>query len=192
MTEVTADAAAKVAQVQFPTPAPKGAVVPFKTFINKDRVRKLPESALKRPNYVSTSPWSIILPDGYTVEDMLKPSFWAHVARLFDPNVHNFIEVLNEERTIYARLYVRAIQEQQMVVENVTFPPDYKGKDKYFIFGPQPQSDDDRKLKAKWNVGKRGWDVVSATGQLVQDGKKFPVEEQANAWIDNHIKQIAT
>jgi len=167
-------------------------VEPFRTFINKDRVKKLPEHALMRPNYQSTVPWTVILPEGYTVEDCLKPSFWAHVAGTFDAHkdYHNFIEILNVERTIYARLYVRAIQEQQMIVENVTFPPGHKGEHDYFVFGPTKVADNG-KLKIKWMVGKRGYDVVASDDSLVHDGKDLPTKEIALAWIDNHLKQVA-
>jgi len=191
MTDATPVAQEKKVE-PFPVPPKVEKTEPFKTFINKDRVKKLPEKALMRPNYQSTVPWTIILPEGYTVEDCLKPSFWAHVASIFDghKDFHNFIEVVNVERTVYAKLYVRAIQEQQMVVENVTFPPGYKGDHQYFVFGPTKVAEDG-KLKPKWNVAKRGFDVVASDGSLVHDGKDFPTKEQAIEWIDNHMKLVA-
>ena len=158
-----------------PTPAPI-------RMANKDRIRKLPDSALKRPNYQSTTPWIVILPEGYTVEHALQPSFWANVARYFEPKFHHFIDILNEEHSLYARLYVRAVQENQLIVAQI-------GETKRF--GPvnvEPIG----KLVPKWVVTKRGWDVVrEADGKVVQDGSKFAVKEQALAWIEDHLKSLA-
>ena len=161
------------------TPAP--AKVPVH-IANKDRVRKLPVGALNNPNYKSTTAWVVLLPEGYTVADALQPSFWANVARQFEPKFHHFIDILNDERTLFARLYVRAVQENQLIVAQI-------GETQRF--GPV-NVDHLGKLKPKWNVGKRGWDVVRASdGMVVQDGTKFGVQEQAQAWIDDHLKKLA-
>lgn len=155
---------------------------------NPDRIRKLPEGALRPANAVSGS-WVVVLPEGYTVEDALQPAFWANVARLLERRFHYFIDILNDEHSLYARLYVRAVQENQLIVSQIgktqTFGPDTE------TFGPSPINKGGA-LAAKWNVGKRGYDVVRvADGQIVQDGSKFGVKEQALAWIDNHMKAMA-
>ena len=140
------------------------------------RMRKLPENALVMPNAASAT-FTVIMPDGFTVEDMLQPMFWSHVARKFNPKFHYFIDVLNDEHTIYARLYVRAVQENQMIVEQI-------GETQHF--GPTNVAAIGN-LQPRWNVGRRGWDIVrSNDGEVVQEGSKFAVKEQALAWIDEH------
>lgn len=125
--------------------------------------------------------WVLVLQDGHTVEDTLQPSYWANVARLFNGKYENFIKVVNVQRTIRYDLYVRAVQENQLIVS-------LDGEVRRF--GPKSVVTDN-KLRPKWNVGKRGWDVVNEAGQVVQDGSKFGVEEQAQAWISDHLKKLA-
>ena len=150
--------------------------------LREPKPRTLPDFALKRPNEAMTVDWVVVLPEGYPFEDCLRSAFWAHVARYFDRRAHYFITVLNDEHSFYARLYVRAVQENQLIVDIVDPPK---------IFGPQA-TEKVGALIPKWNVGKRGYDVVRASdGQVVQDGSRFGVKEQALAWINDHLAKIA-
>lgn len=154
--------------------------------VNPDRLRKLPEHALRRPNYAATVPWVVVLPTGYTVEDALKPYFWSNVTALFKPPEgavppHIFITIVNEEHTLYALLYVRAIQETQMIVAQIGETIDWSIKDEVI-----------HSLTTRWNVGKGGYDVVRAADkQVVQDGSQFKTKEQALDWIKNHLQAVA-
>jgi len=150
--------------------------------IKDKRIPQARESDMRRPNSASTVPWSLILPEGHTVEDTLRPAYWSSIARFFDGKFHNFIDVLNDEHSLYARLYVRAVQENQMIVTQI-------GETQ--IFGPVAVEIDSA-LEPRWNVGKRGYDIVrKADGMVIQDGSKFGVKEQALAWIADHVKKLA-
>ena len=149
--------------------------------VQEHKPRAIPASALNKPGYM-ISEWSIILPEEYPFEDCLLPASWAHVASQFDARFHHFITVLNDQHTFHARLYVRAVQPNQMIV-HVIDPPQNFGPTNVEAIGA---------LKPQWNVGKRGFDVVRVSdGMTVQDGSRFAVKEQALAWIADHLKQMA-
>lgn len=144
----------------------------------KERAKKVREI---QTAVAASGHWVLRLPEGHTVEDTLQPSYWANVARQFNGNFENFIRVVNFQRTIRYDLYVRAVQENQLIVS-------LDGEVR--TFGPKATIADS-KLRPKWNVGKRGWDVVNEEGMVVQDGSKFGVEEQAQAWIAEQKKLAA-
>ncbi len=147
----------------------------------KDRLRKLHENALQRPNAASTVPWTVVLPVGHTMEDVLKPHYWSSVARLFDPRFHTFINIVNEEHTLFAQLYVQAVQENQLIVRQIGETQDWSIKSEVI-----------HSLTPKWNVGKRGYDVIRVSDKaVIQDGSKFKTEEQALDWIKAHVQAIA-
>lgn len=147
----------------------------------KERLRKLHEAALQRPNAASTVPWTVVLPAGHTMEDVLKPHYWSSVARLFDQRFHTFITIVNDEHTLFAQLYVQAVQENQLIVRQIGETQDWGVKDEVI-----------NSLTTQWNVGKRGYDVIRAADKMVvQDGSKFKSKEMAQEWIRQHVRAVA-
>ena len=126
--------------------------------------------------------FSAVLPVGWTVEDALKPEFWVHVAQKFskdaftgDPDKAGaIIELRTIDHAFYARLYVRAVQERGLVVQLMGEP---------VYFGPQQVKSGAYEIK--WNVGKRGYDIIRESDRsIVCDGAKIKTKEQAQSWVD--------
>lgn len=149
--------------------------------ISKTRVVKARESELFAPG--SDSPlWTLVMREGVTFDDVLKPEYWTSLAGRFGVNTrfHPLVHVVNEEHTFSAMLYVRSVQQNEVYVETIWGP---------HIFGPV-EAADDKKLVAKWNIGSKSYEVVRATDKaVIKSG--FGVKEQAVAWIDEHLKSMA-
>lgn len=131
--------------------------------------------------------WQAYLPDGYTLEDALRPQFWAHVANQMKSapgerkGVGDIIEIRNFDHSAYAELYVRGVGDNEVfvaVMVDRAVAPEIK--------------QESAALDVRWNVGKRGYDIVRVGDKaVVQDGAKFPLREQAVAWIAQHAKAMA-
>ena len=79
-----------------------------------------------------------------------------------------------EDHSAYAELYVRAVQERGLIVALLGEP---------IYFGPKTA--EHAKFEIKWNVGKRGFDILRKSDrEIVADGGKLKTREQAMAWID--------
>jgi hypothetical protein len=140
---------------------------------------------------------SLTLPLGWTLEDALRPEFWSHVAKKFSadpaarsgPGPGSIIEVRNVENTLYAELFVRAVRERDVMVEVLS---DANGRQRLFEFGPK--TSETEQFEIRWNVGKRGYDVLRKSDrQVVGSAEKFPLKEQALAWVAemNPVKKAA-
>lgn len=121
--------------------------------------------------------WSAVPESGTTLADMVKPEYWAHVAKFLKPGAR--IEIQPEDNSWFAELYVRTVKEQSAVVQvlrAVTFDeaPPAQATDKtgpaYFakFCGPA----------AKWRVYRTVDNAVMA--------EKLDTREQADQWITDN------
>jgi hypothetical protein len=133
---------------------------------------------------VGANLWSFTLPDGMEFEELTsRPSIWANVVRRFDAKFQHIIYVFNAERTMCAQLYVRAVQQSQLVVSVLVEPKHFGPRQIVSVGGVIP----------KWNVGRQGWDVVrESDNTVIQEGSKFPLKENAMEWIEASRKQFGT
>lgn len=120
--------------------------------------------------------WTASPEQGTTLADMVKPEYWAHVAKYLKPGFR--IEVMPEDGAWFAELYVRAVKEQAAVVHvlrAVTFdeaePASADAQSYYAKFcGPV----------AKWRVMRKSDNHVMAEG--------LETRPQAEQWIaDNSV-----
>ena len=132
------------------------------------------------------------LPVGVTLETAMQPEFWSHVCHMLQKTpVTNepdragaIIEVRTADHAFYAELYVRAVQARGLHVELLR---------EVKTFGPALVKSNGaaKKFEIKWNVGKRGYDVIRTSDrELVADGGKLKTKELALAWVDEMTKDI--
>lgn len=145
------------------------------------RIIKARSGDLSAPNSDSRI-WTLTMREGVTFEDVMKPAFWTSLADKFSVGTqfHNRVSVVNEEHSFFAELYVRSVQENQVIVEPIVGPH-------YF---DTVEVSEDATLVPKWNLGKRSFEAVrSADNKPVQGG--FATKEQCVEWIDDHLNKVA-
>lgn len=137
------------------------------------------------PNEFAFGRFSAVIPVGVTIDDVLKPEFWAHIAHMLRSNqmtgdparTGTIIEIRSEDHSLYAELYVRAVKEQALDVALI-------GKPTYF--GPR-ESSPSEKYSVRWNVGKRGFDILrKSDNAIIGRAVDFPKKEDAY----EHIRRL--
>lgn len=156
-----------------------------KDFIPPEAPRTLKATAFAGAEYAYAR-FSATLPVGWTVEDALKPEFWVHVASKLASNTLTgapdltgaIIEVRRADHTLYAQLYVRAVQERGLVVALMGEP---------VYFGPREVKS--AAYKERWNVGQRGYDIIRVSdNEIVAHASRIKTKEHVQAWIDEAMK----
>jgi len=127
--------------------------------------------------------FSVILPAGWEIDQILNPSAWSHVASIFDrtpgtadaPKVGSTIEVRTQDHAFYAVLYVRAVREQALDVQVIHGP---------IMLGTQAENTS-KAFKMRWNAKQRGFDVIRISDNaVVGSAAQLKKKEDALAWID--------
>lgn len=126
-------------------------------------------------------------PVGHTVDDALRPEYWVnHAHKLKAPAFSGeadragaILHLRTQDHAHYARLYVRAVLERGLMLQLL----------EKFDLGTKPVEKDSDPFKIRWNVGKRGYDVIrSSDNEIVGDASKFPTREMAMQWIAGTLK----
>lgn len=118
-------------------------------------------------------------PSGTTIEQMLEPEYWAHVAGKFTP--YDILEVVPEDGAFYARLLVLNTAKlwakmhkleyvELSLVKKVVAADKYEAK----FFGPG----------AKWRA------INKSDGSLVSNDS-FQTREDAELYIEKVSKELA-
>ena len=129
----------------------------------------------------------LMVKQGVTIKDIMEPEFWSQVAYKFQSPLFerkdytgSIIEVRSEDHSLYAELYVRAVQKNSLVVSLLK-----SDQDGIAWVGVQKKLDDTSPFEVRWNVGKRGYDVLRKSDkQIVGEAARLKTKEQAFAWID--------
>jgi hypothetical protein len=138
---------------------------------------KLIESRLKLAEY-ARSIHHVTPEPGTPLREMLKPEYWAHVARKM--KVGDRIEVDAEERTWFAELYVRGVTPTSVAVVIMRTVEFNK---------PESEEDAGAEYSAK-HAGRGVWRVIRNSDKaIVQDS--FPTKEAAESWIANPMAKAA-
>lgn len=147
------------------------------------------------------------VPAGTPFEDALRPGFWTNIVHHMKRNIMTggsdrsgcIVELRTEDHAWYAEMYVRGVLERGLIVQcagpaidprtGKACPVDLQTG---MVWGaqtqPSAQPSATGHLSAKWNPGKRGFDIIRADGQIVADGREFPTREQADEWIAKATK----
>jgi hypothetical protein len=160
------------------------------TLERKTEEQHVPRKLLAR-NFVESefayADISVTIPVGHTIEDALKPEYWAHVAHRLQQNVHTgqpdrsgaIIRLRTEDHALFAMLYVRAVRNDSLDVALIGEPT---------YFGPSGAVKSDA-YETRWNVGARGFDVIrKSDGAIVGRASDFRLKENAIAYIRDVLK----
>ncbi len=117
---------------------------------------------------------------GTTIEDVLDENYWSHVAKKVNP--HDIIEVVPEDGSFYAKLLVTSrgglwVRVAKLeCVSLIAAPVAAKKPVDGFEIGWAGPND-------KWRVVRKGDKMVV--------GKNFTSREDADKWLNDHIKEIS-
>jgi len=145
-----------------------------------------------------------MMPSGIAFEEALKPSFWTNVVHLLSRNQLTnqpdrsgaFIDLGTEDHAFYAKLYVRAVGSNGLIVQCIGPSIDAKGRACPVDLatglpwtGAQPVESDG--FDIRWNLGKRGFDIIRKSDQqVIADGSNFKTREMALEWIEKTTKAV--
>lgn len=131
--------------------------------------------------------YSVVLPVGWTLEEVLTPEVWAHVAHKFEKTKLTnepdrsgaIIEIRTEDHAFYAELYVRAVRKMALDVDVIQFK----------AIGPKDEKPVSGDYKPRWNVGAGGYDIIRhADGAIVGRASDFKLKEDALNYIRDVLK----
>lgn len=139
------------------------------------------------------------IPAGMPFEEVFRPTFWANVVHVFKKDIiaNNpdrsgaIIHLRTEDHAFYAKLYVRAVLRNGLIVQCIgpSFDPK-TGKAcpvdlaTGMPWGGMVDLDTDA-FDLKWNSNRRGFDIIRKSDQqVVADGANFPTRELAVEWIN--------
>lgn len=159
------------------TPAPTTPVVAAKPEI-KPTVRQTHSGRFQLAEHIIQG-WAVMVEDKTTIEDVLKPEFFAHVARALRPFAK--ISVLADDGTWYAELLVKSAGSNWANVVPLQIV-DLRGvaaavvpADAYAVGFGGPHH--------KWRV------IRNSDSELVSKGHES--EALAKAWLVDHLKALA-
>lgn len=121
-------------------------------------------------------------PAGTKIEDVLDENYWAHVAKKINP--HDIIEVVPEDGSFYAKLLVTSRGTLWVRVHQIEYVDINGGKESK---KPKKESDD---FEVNWGGPNDKWRVIRKADKLPV-GKNFTSREDADKWLEEHIKEIA-
>lgn len=143
-----------------------------------------------------------VMDAGIDFEEVFKPGYWRYVFHKLQKNIStnspdrsgSLIVVGTEDHAFCAHLYVRAVTAAGLIVQCVGPATDKSGKmcpvdlaTGRAWAGPAAVSSD--QFDVRWNVGKRGFDILrSSDQQVIIDGGNFPTRELALEWIKKTTK----
>lgn len=119
-------------------------------------------------------------PAGTTLDEMLVPEYWAHVARRMTP--HDVVEVVPEDGSFYARLFV--LNSDKLWVKMAKL--DYV---EFGDAGQRPAQAD--KFEAKFGGPNVKWRVHNKSDNSLVSGDSFQTRADAEKWIEQHSKAMA-
>lgn len=137
------------------------------------------EKAVKKPTNLEESTyartiWCVKPEIKVTVEDMLVPGFWAHVAKRFKAGDH--IEAVPDDRHYFAEFFVLAASDNWAKLVLLRETTLIKDDVETSTEGPI----------VKWG-GRDKWRVIDGSEVL---SKGHDDKDAANAWLKEHKKEI--
>jgi len=135
------------------------------------------ESKCKESSFARTI-WCVTPDLGTPIDDLLKPEYWAHVARNFAPT--HRIEVTAEDNSYFAELCVVDAGHQWAKVELLR---------KHEFGANAVVGTDTGEFQAKWR-GARKWSVERKSDKTIL-AEDLGTKEDALLWIATHSRQMA-
>lgn len=140
----------------------------------------LKEARMREATYWRNE-WAINPEYGVTVDDMLKPDFWAHVAQKLRP--WDKIEARAEDGAYFVEFVVLDAAKTWAKVALVNTPTVFKEN-----VGPSDISIDDKYI-AQWKGPQRKWIVVRKVDKASLK-EELATKSDAIRWISEHEKAM--
>lgn len=121
-------------------------------------------------------------PAGTTIEEILEPSYWAHVARRLTP--YDFIEIVPEDGAFYARLIVvntGKLFAKVQLIEKI----DLNTPTKVTAIMAMNLFD------TKYAGPTAKWRVIRKADNAVVSKEPFGTQQEAEEWLEKNIKDMA-
>lgn len=118
---------------------------------------------------------------GTTIDDVMQPDYWAHVARRMNPR--DIVEVVPEDGSFYARLFVLnsdKLWAKMAKLEHVSFGE-----------GKKPETAKSDLFEAKYAGPSAKWRVHNKSDGSLVANDSFQTRDEAEKWILQHAKQMA-
>lgn len=148
--------------------------------ITSPKSRRLSETRFRPKGYM-VNEWEIEVESGTTIENILNPIFWTHVAKnlcLLDE-----IKILTEDRTFYARVLVTGVDKQSARV----FVLEYKDLTEAEAFQPSEGLAKESDYLIEYAGKTAKWRVVRlADRKTIKSGMES--REEAERSMRDHIK----
>lgn len=147
-------------------------------------LKEAPARNVQRPTQLNlethyTQRYAIFVPSHVTIDDVLAPGWWAHVAMKLRPG--DEVKVIPEDMSWRAVVFVRAVSRVEAIVQTIEFTelgtavstvaPDAP----YYVKYGSPS--------VMFRVHRRD------NNEVVKD--HFQTKEQAEQWIKNHMRAAA-
>lgn len=145
--------------------------------------RKFAENSLTARG-VRTQDYDMVVPVGTTIEDLLDPHLWTHLARKV--RVDDTIVVTTENRDLWAHLWVVGIV-GKVVAVRVLAAKSFKGEAVPTI----GQSSDTELPRCEYKGPQRKWCVIGIDGEVVEGLQGYTSEEQARPGLIQYKATLA-
>lgn len=145
---------------------------------------KSPSRQVQRPMQLNleahyTQRYAIFVPATTTMDDVLQPGWWAHVAKKLRPC--DEVKIIPEDMAWRAVVFVRAVGRVEAIVQMIEFTE---------IGGHEAIAAADAPYYAKYGSPSVMFRVHRRdNNEVVKD--HFQTREQAERWILNHVKAAA-
>ena len=152
------------------------------TNANKKQDEVLP--AIRRAGFqranVTGCFWVAVIPNDHTIDDVLCPEYWAHIADSTFMGIYNEITCVWEDKMEVAKLFVRDYTDVSAAVE-VMFHEDYRNKE-------VKQLDRVERYTIAWSDPKRKHVITdSTTGMVVKEGVQ--AKKDAEKFVEDLISK---
>ena len=124
----------------------------------------------------------ITSPAGVSIEEIIDPSYWAHVARRLTP--YDIIEVVPEDGAFYARLIVvntGKLFAKVQIIEKIDLntPVNVTAAIAMNLFD------------TKYAGPNAKWRVIRKSDNAVVSKEPFGTQQEAEEWLEKNIKDMA-
>jgi hypothetical protein len=140
----------------------------------------LPERFMTTAEFRRTT-YSVVTEGGTTVDEILRPEYWSHVARKLKP--YDKIEVLAEEGTFYLELLVLRVLTGAVVVKLLNHAE---------LESSPAAGDEDPDIEIKYSGPIKKYRVTrKSDGKVLAEGEEVATRQMAEQFVIEYRKALA-
>jgi hypothetical protein len=140
----------------------------------------------------ATNVWRVDLPEDQSFDDCLDPNFWMHVVDKVAGDPKNNPRGVGDDIIVFKR---DAMAKRSYMISGIGdgFIKLIERAGERIEAAPAPELKEESPLQTRWNVGKRGHEVVreEAPGQVTVLAGPFQTKNEAVEWIGDHLQKMA-